>query len=66
MTMMMKITKNDFTFDSILLFQYTINMKKVEVPVRRIIEGQKLTATGSLANPNCLDYYRNIPELNQW
>jgi len=45
---------------------YTINMKKVEVPVRRIIEGQKLTATGSLANPNCLDYYRNIPELNQW
>jgi len=41
-------------------------MKKVEVPIRRIIEGQQPHATGSLANPNCLDYYRNIPELNKW
>ena len=49
-----------------LLFQYTMNMKKVEVPVRRIIEGQKLSATGSLANPDSLDYYRSIPELSQW
>ncbi|CAF0861124.1 unnamed protein product [Adineta steineri] len=45
---------------------YTINMKKVEVPIRRIIEGQPIHATGSLANPNCLDYYRNIPELSKW
>jgi len=45
---------------------YTINMKKVEVPVRRIIEGQTIHATGSLANPTCLEYYRNIPELSKW
>ncbi|CAF0817531.1 unnamed protein product [Rotaria sordida] len=45
---------------------YTINMKKVEVPIRRIIEGRQIHATGSLANPDCLDYYRNIPELNKW
>jgi len=45
---------------------YTINMKKVEVPVRRIIEGQKIHATGSLSNPTSLDHYRNIPELNVW
>jgi hypothetical protein len=41
-------------------------MKKVEVPIRRIIEGHQIHATGSLFNPNCLDYYRNIPELNKW
>ncbi|CAF2401648.1 unnamed protein product [Rotaria sp. Silwood2] len=45
---------------------YTINMKKVEVPVRRIIEGKQIHATGSLVNPDCLDHYRNIPELNKW
>ncbi|CAF4570422.1 unnamed protein product, partial [Rotaria socialis] len=45
---------------------YTISMKKVEVPVRRIIEGKQIHATGSLANPECLEHYRNIPELNKW
>ncbi|CAF2154548.1 unnamed protein product [Rotaria magnacalcarata] len=45
---------------------YTINMKKVEVPVRRIIEGKQIHATGSLVNPECLEYYRNISELNKW
>ena len=41
-------------------------MKKVEVPIRRIIEGQQIHTTGTLVNPQCLDYYRNIPELNKW
>ena len=41
-------------------------MKKVEVPVRRIIEGQTLTPSGSLSNPGSLDFYRNIAELKQW
>ncbi|CAF0849666.1 unnamed protein product [Didymodactylos carnosus] len=45
---------------------YTVNGKKVEIPVRRILEGQKVCATGSLMNPDCLEYFRHIPELSQW
>lgn len=41
-------------------------MKKVEVPVRRLIENEQIHTTGSLLNPASLDYYRNIPELNKW
>lgn len=45
---------------------YTINGKKVEVPVRRIIEGVNITPSSSLANPKCLEQFKNIPELNKW
>lgn len=44
---------------------YTINGKKVEVAVKKILGGQKVTATGTLSNPESLDLYYNIPELVQ-
>ncbi|CAO3657643.1 unnamed protein product [Mucor hiemalis] len=44
---------------------YTINGKKVEVAVKKILSGQKVTATGTLSNPESLDLYYNIPELVQ-
>ncbi|KAI7906202.1 acetoacetate-CoA ligase [Cokeromyces recurvatus] len=44
---------------------HTINGKKVEVAVKKIISGQKVTATGTLINPESLDLYYNIPELEQ-
>ncbi|GAA5799003.1 hypothetical protein HPULCUR_004412 [Helicostylum pulchrum] len=44
---------------------YTINGKKVEVAVKKILSGQKVTATGTLVNPESLDLYYNIPELVQ-
>jgi acetoacetyl-CoA synthetase len=44
---------------------YTINGKKVEVAVKRIISGEKVLPSGSLANPDCLKLYANIPELNK-
>ena len=50
-------------FDS---FQYTLNGKKVEVPVRRIIEGHNIAPSSSLVNPNVLDLFKNIETLNQW
>ncbi|EPZ35642.1 AMP-binding domain-containing protein [Rozella allomycis CSF55] len=37
---------------------YTTNGKKVEVAVKRIISGQKVVPSGSLANPNCLKLYK--------
>ncbi|KAG1462384.1 hypothetical protein G6F46_000608 [Rhizopus delemar] len=44
---------------------YTINGKKVEVAVKKILSGKKVTATGTLINPESLDFYYNIPELIQ-
>ena len=47
----------------VLAFQYTINSKKVEVAVKRIISGETVGQKGALANPNSLNLYHNIPEL---
>eukprot|EP01137_Pigoraptor_chileana_P031236 Opistho-2@18761 len=42
---------------------YTINGKKVEVAVKRIIAGEKVLNRASLANPESLDLYASIPQL---
>ena len=42
---------------------YTRNMKKVEVAVRKIIQGQPVHNKTALSNPEVLDHYADIPEL---
>ena len=42
---------------------YTINMKKVEIAVRKIIQGEEVKNREALANPESLDLYKNLPEL---
>lgn len=42
---------------------YTINGKKVEVAVKGAIMGQDVPQKGALANPDCLQLYYNIKEL---
>ncbi|KND03687.1 acetoacetate-CoA ligase [Spizellomyces punctatus DAOM BR117] len=42
---------------------YTVNGKKVEVAVKRIISGETLIPSGTLANPESLKLYYNLPEL---
>ncbi|XP_033627620.1 acetoacetyl-CoA synthetase-like [Asterias rubens] len=42
---------------------YTINGKKVEVAVKRIISGEDVQQRGAFSNPDSLDLYYNIPEL---
>ncbi len=42
---------------------YTINGKKVEIAVKKVIEGVKVTNTDALENPRVLENYKNIPEL---
>ena len=44
---------------------YTLNMKKVELAVKKIIEGQPVLNRDALGNPEALDYYENIPELQE-
>jgi acetoacetyl-CoA synthetase len=35
----------------------TINLKKVELPVKQIVSGMRIKPSGTLANPQSLDYY---------
>ena len=42
---------------------YTMNLKKVEIAVKKIIQGEDVTNRDALTNPEVLDFYKNIPEL---
>jgi len=42
---------------------YTRNMKKVESAVTNIIHGRAVTNLEALVNPECLEYYKDHPEL---
>jgi acetoacetyl-CoA synthetase len=42
---------------------YTINMKKVELAVRKIIHNQPVLNRDALANPESLDLYQDLPDL---
>lgn len=42
---------------------YTVNGKKVEVAIKKILAGQSVKNQGALANPECLELYKNIPEV---
>lgn len=42
---------------------YTLNMKKVEISVKRAVANEPITNTDALLNPECLEFYKNIPDL---
>jgi acetoacetyl-CoA synthetase len=44
---------------------YTLNMKKVEISVKKVIEGQTVENRDSLKNPEALDHYADIRELQE-
>ena len=43
---------------------YTLNGKKVEIAVKNIIHGIEPKNKSSLSNPESLEYYKNIAEIN--
>lgn len=45
--------------------QTTINMKKVELPVKQIVSGQKIKPSGTLANPQSLEYYYQFAKVEK-
>ena len=50
----------------LLCFQTTVNLKKVELPIKQIVSGQIIKPSGTLLNPKSLDYYyqfANVEEL---
>ncbi|MBW2016024.1 MAG: acetoacetate--CoA ligase [Deltaproteobacteria bacterium] len=44
---------------------YTLNMKKVELAVKKIVQGEEVLNRDALRNPECLDFYANIKELRE-
>ncbi|MFZ4439517.1 MAG: acetoacetate--CoA ligase [Syntrophales bacterium] len=44
---------------------YTLNMKKVELSVKKVIEGQVVQNRDALKNPETLDFYAGIKELQE-
>jgi len=44
---------------------YTLNMKKVEIAVKKVIQNQTVSNKDALANPEALDQYENIAELQE-
>ena len=44
---------------------YTLNMKKVELAVKRTLQGEEVKNKDALRNPESLEYFRNIPELEE-
>ncbi len=42
---------------------YTLNMKKVELAVRKVIHGREVKNKDALKNPEALDYFADIKEL---
>jgi acetoacetyl-CoA synthetase len=44
---------------------YTLNMKKVELAVRKVIHGQAVRNKDALKNPEALDLYADLPELQE-
>lgn len=44
---------------------YTLNMKKVELAVKKVIQGQDVLNRDALRNPEVLDYYANLKELKE-
>jgi acetoacetyl-CoA synthetase len=44
---------------------YTINMKKVELAVKKVVHGQEVKNKDALRNPEALEYYADIKELQE-
>jgi acetoacetyl-CoA synthetase len=44
---------------------YTLNMKKVEMAIKKVIDGQPVLNKDALGNPEVLDFYAGIKELQE-
>ena len=44
---------------------YTLNMKKVELSVKKVLEGQAVQNRDALKNPESLDFFANLKELQE-
>ncbi|KAI9781603.1 MAG: hypothetical protein M1839_005818 [Geoglossum umbratile] len=43
----------------------TVNLKKVELPVKHIVSGKVIKPSGTLLNPECLDFYYKFARVEE-
>jgi len=43
----------------------TVNLKKVELPVKKIVSGQTVKPSGTLLNPESLHYYYQFAKVEE-
>ncbi|KAF2094398.1 acetoacetate-CoA ligase [Rhizodiscina lignyota] len=43
----------------------TINLKKVELPVKQIVSGRNIKPSDTLANKHCLEYYKQFAKVEE-
>lgn len=48
-----------------LSVQVTVNLKKVELPVKQIVSGKKIKPSGTLLNPESLEFYYQFAEVEK-
>ncbi len=44
---------------------YTLNMKKVELAVKKTVQGEPVLNRDALRNPESLEYFKDLPELKE-
>jgi acetoacetyl-CoA synthetase len=47
------------------VWQTTVNLKKVELPVKQIVSGKKIKPSGTLANPESLKFYEQFANVEE-
>jgi acetoacetyl-CoA synthetase len=47
------------------LGQTTVNLKKVELPVKQIVSGRAIKPSGTLANPESLKFYEQFAKVEE-
>lgn len=45
--------------------QTTVNLKKVELPVKQIVSGKIIKPSGTLANPESLNFYYQFAKVEE-
>lgn len=45
--------------------QTTINLKKVELPVKQIVSGKTIKPSDTLANKECLNFYYQFAKVEE-
>lgn len=47
----------------LMLLQYTVNGKKIEIAVKQIVSGSDLKPSGTVANPESLNLYYKYRDI---
>ena len=49
----------------LIIKQTTINLKKVELPVKQIVSGRTIKPSDTLANKECLNFYYQFARVEE-